>query len=91
MATGVPCHKVILVGEFGVGKSSLFRRFVDNGFEPDPVKLSKAGLDNFSKTFTFDSQTLQVTKASLPITQFFYNIIVIWQPSASQSADHAIY
>ena len=60
MAAGIPCHKVILVGEYGVGKSSLFRRFVDNSFEPDPIQLSKAGLDNFSKTMKIEEQVIQV-------------------------------
>lgn len=60
MAAGIPCHKVILVGEYGVGKSSLFRRFVDNSFEPDPVRLSKAGLDNFSKTMKIEEQAIQL-------------------------------
>lgn len=62
MATGIPCFKVILIGEYGVGKSSLFRRFVDNSFTVDTGPQSTLGLDNFKKTFTFGGDQIQVSK-----------------------------
>ncbi|ELT87407.1 hypothetical protein CAPTEDRAFT_171398 [Capitella teleta] len=55
MAVGMPTHKVILCGEYGVGKSSIFRRFLDNSFTEDTGPKSTIGLDHFSKEFTTSS------------------------------------
>jgi Ras-related protein Rab-35 len=52
MAVGLPTHKVILCGEYSVGKSSIFRRFLDNSFTEDTGPRSTVGLDHFSKDFT---------------------------------------
>lgn len=52
MATGLPCYKIVLCGEYGVGKSSLFRRFIDNSFTTDTGPRSTVGLDHISKEFT---------------------------------------
>lgn len=51
MATSIPAHKIILCGEYGVGKSSIFRRFVDNSFVEKTGPRSTIGLDNFGKKF----------------------------------------
>jgi len=47
----VPEVKVILTGEYGVGKSSLFRRFATNTFTSDNSKRSTLGLDFYAKPF----------------------------------------
>ncbi|KAK6185362.1 hypothetical protein SNE40_007612 [Patella caerulea] len=49
MATGVPTYKVILCGEYGVGKSSIFRRFMNNSFTLENDKKSTVGLDQASR------------------------------------------
>jgi Ras-related protein Rab-6A len=61
MASGPPCYKVVLCGEYGVGKSSLFRRFVDNSFREDTGPRSTVGLDHFSKAFTVNMDTIKVS------------------------------
>ncbi|XP_013405678.1 ras-related protein RABD2c [Lingula anatina] len=48
---GVPCFKIIILGQFGVGKSSLFRNFIDGSFCPDADPKSSIGLDFFSRLF----------------------------------------
>ena len=60
MAMGVPCYKVILCGEYGVGKSSLFRRFIDNSFTTQEGPRSTMGLDYFSKTYTIHDREIKV-------------------------------
>lgn len=45
--------KVILCGEYGVGKSSLFRRFSTNTFTTKSGPSSTIGLDHFSKEYQF--------------------------------------
>ncbi|CAH2104567.1 unnamed protein product [Euphydryas editha] len=46
-----PVLKVILCGEYGVGKSSIFRRFINNTFVPNADKKSTLGLDHFDKLY----------------------------------------
>ena len=60
MATGVPSYKVILHGEYGVGKSSIFRRFMNNTFTTATGKKSTIGLDQSTRTYTIDSQDVKV-------------------------------
>ena len=45
----VPEQKVILCGEYGVGKSSLFRRFMADSFTTATDRKSTMGLDHYSK------------------------------------------
>jgi len=45
--------KVILCGEYGVGKSSLFRRFATNTFTNKSGPSSTIGLDHFAKEYQF--------------------------------------
>ncbi|KAG5889803.1 hypothetical protein JTB14_031351 [Gonioctena quinquepunctata] len=47
----VPEQKVILCGEYGVGKSSIFRRFTNNTFVTATDRKSTLGLDHFYKTY----------------------------------------
>lgn len=58
----IPEQKVILCGEYGVGKSSLFRRFAFNLFIPPSAKQSTLGLDHFNKEYTIDDKTIKVSK-----------------------------
>ncbi|XP_013777715.1 ras-related protein Rab-30-like [Limulus polyphemus] len=50
-STKIPVQKVILCGEFGVGKSSLFRRFTMNKFVSSADRSSTLGLDHSYKVF----------------------------------------
>ena len=62
MAFSVPSFKVILVGEYGVGKTSLFRRFMDNDFLEQTTPRSNIGLDNFTKDYEFGDDKIRVSK-----------------------------
>lgn len=42
----IPAQKVILVGDFGVGKSSLFRRFMCDTFVSSSDRRATLGEDN---------------------------------------------
>ncbi|XP_053601632.1 ras-related protein Rab-24 [Plodia interpunctella] len=46
-----PVLKVILCGEYGVGKTSLFRRFINNTFLPNSDRRSTLALDHFEKVY----------------------------------------
>ncbi|VDO93475.1 unnamed protein product [Soboliphyme baturini] len=48
--------KVVLCGEYGVGKSSLFRRFVYDTFVDTSDRYSSVGFDNFEKRYTFNDK-----------------------------------
>ncbi|XP_037085807.1 ras-related protein RABA1g-like [Pollicipes pollicipes] len=48
----MPCQKVILCGEYGVGKSSLFRRFATDSFVSASDRKSTLGLDQYEKTYS---------------------------------------
>lgn len=50
--------KVLLVGNFGVGKTSLIRRFVLNEFSEDYI--STIGVRVSTKLVTIDSQTIKL-------------------------------
>lgn len=51
----IPELKVILCGEYGVGKTSLFRRFASNTFTRATDRASTLGLDNFGKVYGLSS------------------------------------
>lgn len=53
------CFKLILLGDYNVGKSSIFCRFKDNTFKED-TKLT-VGTDNHARTFEIDSQNVTVS------------------------------
>lgn len=56
----IPEQKVILCGEYGVGKSSLFRRFATNTFVTSSDRKSTLGLDHFSKTCRVNDKDIKV-------------------------------
>lgn len=57
----IPEQKVILCGEYGVGKSSIFRRFASNTFVTSSDRKSTLGLDHFYKTYKIGDRDLKVT------------------------------
>lgn len=56
----VPEQKVILCGEFGVGKSSLFRRYATNTFVTATDRKSTLGLDHYDKTYQVQGRDIKV-------------------------------
>ncbi|KAI5704476.1 hypothetical protein M8J76_001572 [Diaphorina citri] len=56
----VPEQKVILCGEYGVGKSSLFRRYAYDTFISSSSRKSTLGLDNFNKEYKVDDRSIQM-------------------------------
>ncbi|KAB0798405.1 hypothetical protein PPYR_09398 [Photinus pyralis] len=56
----IPEQKVILCGEYGVGKSSLFRRFTNNTFVTATDRQSTLGLDHFDKTYNVGDKSLKL-------------------------------
>lgn len=61
-STKVPGQKVILCGEYGVGKSSIFRRFTNNTFVTATDRKSTLGLDHFDKIYTVKNNDIRVCK-----------------------------
>ena len=53
----IPC-KVILIGEMGVGKSSILSRYIKNVFDPDSP--TTPALDFISKTITIKKNMPQI-------------------------------
>ena len=51
---------MILCGEFGVGKSSLFRRFMSNTFTTATDRKSTMGLDNYGKIYNVGEKKLKL-------------------------------
>ena len=58
-ATRGPTYKVVLLGELGVGKTSLFRRIKDNTF--DEFSTATPGIDSCTKTMKMDGSTITVS------------------------------
>ena len=56
----VPEQKLILCGEYGVGKSSLFRRYTNDSFVTSTDRKSTLGLDHISKAYTVDDKAIKV-------------------------------
>ncbi len=56
----IPSQKVILCGEFGVGKSSLFRRFMSDSFTTATDRKSTMGLDHYSKVYSGQERELKL-------------------------------
>lgn len=56
----IPEQKVILCGEYGVGKSSIFRRFTNNTFVTSTDRKSTLGLDHFDKTYYACDRAIKV-------------------------------
>lgn len=56
----IPEQKIILCGEYGVGKSSIFRRFATNNFVTAADRKSTLGLDHYGRTFTVGDKEIKV-------------------------------
>ena len=54
-----PTYKVVLLGELGVGKTSLFRRLKDNTF--DEYQTATTGIDSCTKVVKVDGETVMVS------------------------------
>lgn len=62
MATGPPHYKIILCGEYGVGKSSIFKRFRDDSLiEDENNRMSTVGLDQCSRLFPLNGIDIKLT------------------------------
>lgn len=59
-STRTPEQKIILCGEFGAGKSSIFRRFTNNTFVSSNDRSFTLGLDHFSKNYNVDEREIKV-------------------------------
>lgn len=59
-ATRTPEQKLILCGEFGAGKSSIFRRYTNNTFVTSTDRSSTLGLDHFSKNYSANERDIRV-------------------------------
>lgn len=59
-STRCPGQKIILCGEYGVGKSSLFRRFATDSFVTATDRASTLGLDHYEKTYTIDDKEVKL-------------------------------
>lgn len=62
-----PTLKVILLGEYGVGKSSLFRRYIFNSFVDSSDKRNTLGFDHYEKLFKVEGKEIMVRPAHYPI------------------------
>lgn len=56
----VPVQKIILCGEYGSGKSSLFRRFTNNSFVTETDRKSTIGLDHVTKEFFVKEKSIKL-------------------------------
>jgi GTPase SAR1 family protein len=61
-STKVPEQKVILCGEYGVGKSSLFRRYANDTFVTSTDRQSTLGLDHFERQYRVNDKLIKVIK-----------------------------
>lgn len=59
-STKVPEQKVILCGEYAVGKSSLFRRYAANTFVTATDRQSTLGLDHYERQYKLTDKFLKV-------------------------------
>ena len=54
-----PTYKVVLLGELGVGKTSLFKRLKDNTF--DEYQTATTGIDSCTKVMKVDGEPVMVS------------------------------
>lgn len=58
-----PMYKIVLLGELGVGKTSVFKRLRDNEFDENVTTTT--GIDSCTKVFTMgNGQTVTVSVRS---------------------------
>ena len=60
-----PTYKVVLLGELGVGKTSLFRRLKENTF--DEYQTATTGIDSCTKVVKVDGETVMVSVRCRPL------------------------
>ena len=58
---------MILCGEYGVGKSSLFRRFAQDTFVASSDRASTLGLDHYDKVYKVIGREIKVSKFGFSI------------------------
>lgn len=56
----IPEQKIILCGEYGVGKSSIFRRFATNSFVTATDRQSTLGLDHYDRNFAVGERNIKL-------------------------------
>ncbi|EDV96062.1 ras-related protein YPTC6 [Drosophila grimshawi] len=56
----IPKQKVILCGDYGVGKSSLFRRFTNNTFITETDRKSTLGLDHIDREYNVGEKQIKL-------------------------------
>ncbi|SPP87491.1 ras-related protein Rab-11A [Drosophila guanche] len=56
----IPKQKVILCGDYGVGKSSLFRRFTNNTFVTETDRKSTLGLDHIDREYDVGDKQIKL-------------------------------
>ncbi|XP_064539975.1 ras-related protein Rab-14 [Drosophila montana] len=56
----IPKQKVILCGDYGVGKSSLFRRFTNNTFVTETDRKSTLGLDHIDREYNVGEKQIKL-------------------------------
>jgi len=54
-----PTYKVVLLGELGVGKTSLFKRLKDNTF--DEYQTATTGIDSCTKVMKVENEQVMVS------------------------------
>lgn len=67
-----PVLKVILCGEYGVGKSSIFRRFINDSFVPTTDRRATLGLDHFEKPYHVADKDVKVIVDLHHCMQLYY-------------------
>lgn len=79
-STKVPGQKVILCGEYGVGKSSIFRRFTNNTFVTATDRKSTLGLDHFDKIYSVNNNDIRVSPPNyIEIIKFDLFHLIVWK------------
>lgn len=77
----IPEQKIILCGEYGVGKSSLFRRYATNTFVTATDRKSTLGLDHYEKVYrTGDKEVKVFVGPELPA--------ILWITEERMNADN---
>ena len=70
-------QKVILCGEYGVGKTSIFRRFANNTFIASSDRKSTLGLDNIDKEYVVEDRRIRVMCLYIYIYLYIFTILEI--------------